>query len=124
MGTFDKLFEEKKVKILAGDLDAGEWEFNMNTLWGAFDQINLQGEIKSIQLQTEESVKQIAGTLGWGLAGALAFGPAGMLAGIVLGGNRKQVCALCELKDGRKFLATMDSKIYQQMLALSLAKSK
>jgi hypothetical protein len=39
-----------------------------------------------------------------------------------MGGNKKEVCALCELKDGRKFLATMDSKVYQEILAMSLMK--
>ncbi len=63
-------------------------------LWGGFDTIQLQGEIKSLTLQTEESVKKVAGTLGWGLAGSLALGPVGMLAGLMLGGNRKEVCAL------------------------------
>ncbi len=38
-----------------------------------------------------------------------------------MGGNRKNVCAMCELKDGRKFLAVMDSKIFQQMLALTMS---
>ncbi|MBS1992510.1 MAG: hypothetical protein JSS83_18430 [Cyanobacteria bacterium SZAS LIN-3] len=53
----------------------------------------------------------------------MLFGPLGMLAGLTLGGNRKQICALCELKDERKFLALMDSKVYQQLMALTLTKS-
>lgn len=123
MGTLDKLFENNKVTVIAGDISEGEWEFNMNSLWSAFDTVSLEGELKSVQLQTEESVKQLAGTLGWGLAGSV-FGPLGMLAGMVLGGNRKQMCAFIELKDGRKFIATMDSKVYQHIQALaSIAKS-
>ncbi|MBS1957265.1 MAG: hypothetical protein JST89_23965 [Cyanobacteria bacterium SZAS-4] len=122
MQRLEKIFDNKGVKVLAGDIDAGDYEFNMGALWGGFDTIQLQGEIKSLALQTEESVKKVAGTLGWGLAGSLALGPVGMLAGLMLGGNRKEVCALCELKDGRKFLATMDSKVYQQMLAMSMMK--
>ena len=123
MHNLDKIFKENKnVKVLAGDIQEGDWEFNMGALWGAFETVHLDGEIKSLTLQTEESVKQLAGTLGWGLAGSVILGPMGMLAGLVLGGNRKEVCTLCELKGGRKFLATMDSKLYQQMLALSLRK--
>ncbi|MBS2003387.1 MAG: hypothetical protein U0103_06660 [Candidatus Obscuribacterales bacterium] len=122
MQRLEKIFDNKGVKVLAGDIDAGDYEFNMGALWGGFETVQLQGEIKSLTLQTEESVKKVAGTLGWGLAGSLVLGPVGMLAGLALGGNRKEVCALCELKDGRKFLATMDSKIYQQMLALSMMK--
>ncbi|HEY9676913.1 MAG TPA: hypothetical protein V6C76_02840 [Drouetiella sp.] len=122
MQKLEKIFDNKTVKVLAGDVDAGDYEYNMNALWGGFETIQLQGEIKSLTLQTEEGAKHIAQTLGWGLAGSLVFGPMGLLAGLTLGGNRKMICAMCELKDGRKFLATMDSKIYQQMLALSMTK--
>lgn len=122
LDKINKMLDDKKVKVMAGDIPSGEWEFNMGALWGAFETVQLQGEIKSVQLQTEEGAKDIARTLGWGLAGAITFGPVGALAGLVMGGNRKEVCALFELKDGRKFLALMDSKIYQQMLALSLSK--
>jgi hypothetical protein len=120
MNQINKMLENKQVKVLGGDIQAGEWEYNMGALWSAFDQVNLMGEIKSIQLQTEESVKRLPETAAWGLAGGLVFGPLGALAGVVLGGNRKNVCALCELKDGRKFLATMDQKVYQDMLAMSM----
>jgi hypothetical protein len=121
MDSVTKLFDNNKVKILAGDVNAGDYEFNGGILWGGFDQINLATELKSIDVKTEESAKNIAQTLGWGLAGAV-FGPLGIIAGLTLGGNRKQICAMCELKDQRKFLALMDSKVYQQMMALTMAK--
>lgn len=120
--NLNKMFSNTAVKVLGGDLQQGEWKFETGVLWGAFDQIPMQGQIKSIALQTEESIKKIPEMAVWGLGGALLLGPMGLLAGAVLGGNKKQVCALCELKDGRKFLATMDSKVYQEMLALSLMK--
>jgi hypothetical protein len=120
MDQFKKIFDDKTVKVLAGDITAGDWEFNTGTLWSAFDQVELAGHIKKIDLQTEESIKEISATLGWGLAGGLVFGPAGLLAGLMFGGNKKEVCILCELKDGRRFLAVMGNKTYQQMLALSI----
>jgi hypothetical protein len=122
LNKLKKLVDENKVNVLGGDVQQGEWQFEGNTLWGPFEQIELNGEVKSVTMQTEEGAKNIAHTLGWGLAGGLVLGPAGAIAGMVFGGNRKQVCAMVELKDGRKFLATMDSKIYQQMLALTLQK--
>ena len=122
LNKLKKLVDENKVNVLGGDVQQGEWQFEGNTLWGPFEQIELDGEVKSVTMQTEEGAKNIAHTLGWGLAGGLVLGPAGAIAGMVFGGNRKQVCAMVELKDGRKFLATMDSKIYQQMLALTLQK--
>jgi len=122
LNKLKKLVDENKVNVLGGDVQQGEWQFEGNTLWGPFEQIELNGEVKSVTMQTEEGAKNITHTLGWGLAGGLVLGPAGAIAGMVFGGNRKQVCAMVELKDGRKFLATMDSKIYQQMLALTLQK--
>jgi len=121
MDSVTKLFDNKKVKILAGDVSAGDYEYNGGILWGGFDQINLATELAKIDVKTEESAKNIAQTLGWGAAGML-LGPLGMLAGLTLGGNRKNICALCELKDERKFLAVMDSKIYQQLMALTMTK--
>ncbi|MBP6747906.1 MAG: hypothetical protein WC028_20430 [Candidatus Obscuribacterales bacterium] len=123
MERVTKLFENNKVKILAGDLTAGDWEFKMGVLWGGFDQVNLATDLKSMQIQTEESAKNLAQTLGWAVVGNIVFGPLGLIAGLAMGGNRKQVCAMCELKDGRKFLAIMDSKIYQQMMALTMTRS-
>lgn len=115
-----KIFDTKTVKVLAGDIAAGDWEFNMGILWGGLEQINLAHDLRSIEVKTEESSKHIAQTLGWAAAGSL-FGPLGILAGLTLGGNRKKICAFIELNDDRKFLAVMDSKIYQQMLALTMA---
>lgn len=117
-----KLFDEKKVNVLGGDIQQGEWQFEAGTLWGPFEQIEIDGQVKAVTMQTEEGAKHLATTLGWGLAGGLVLGPAGAIAGMVFGGNRKQVCAMVELKDDRRFLATMDSKVYQQMLALTLKK--
>jgi hypothetical protein len=122
MDSFKKMFSNNTVKILGGDLQAGEWQFATGTLWGAFDQVSLVGEVQKVSLQTEESVKKLPEMAAWGLAGSLVLGPLGLVAGALMGGNKKEVCALCELKDGRKFLATMDSKVYQEILAMSLMK--
>jgi hypothetical protein len=116
----NKMFANNTVKVLGGDLTQGEWKFETGILWGAFDQISMQGDLKSVQLQTEESIKKLPEMAAWGLAGSLIMGPLGLLAGVMLGGNKKQVCALCELHDGRKFLATMDAKVYQELLAMTI----
>ena len=123
MDSVTKLFDNKKVKVLGGDVPAGDYEYNGGVLWGGFDQVNLATDLTKIDVKTEESAKNIAQTLGWGVAGSLVLGPLGLLAGLTLGGNRKQVCVLCELKDDRKFLAVMDSKIYQQLMALTMSRA-
>ncbi len=132
MGFFDKIKKEvestldwKKVKILAGDFYAGDWDFNGGMMTpdvssGRADCIALMGEIDSITIQTQESVKDLAKTLGLTVAGGVFFGPLGAIAGYFAGGDRKQVCVLVKLKEGKQFLAAMDQRIYQQMLALSM----
>ena len=123
MVDFKQMFSNTGVKVIGGDVQQGEWKYESGILWGAFDQVQLQGAVKSIALQTEESIKKLPEMAAWGLAGSVLLGPVGLLAGVLMGGNKKQVCALCELKDGRKFLATMDSKIFQELLGMSLTKS-
>lgn len=122
MDSLTKIFDTKKVKVLAGDIPPGDWEYNGGVLWGGFDQINITSDLTKIEVKTEESAKHLAQTLGWAIAGSLVMGPLGLLAGATMGGNRKNVCAMCELSDGRKFLAIMDSKIIQQMLAATMSK--
>lgn len=74
-------------------------------------------EIESLEVASEESVKRIGGTIGWGAAGAVLLGPAGLLAGLLLGGKSKEVAFVCKLKDGRKFLAVADSGTFQKIQA-------
>lgn len=77
------------------------------------------GDIEEVTLATEDSVKKIGGTVGWGAVGALALGPVGLLAGLLLGGKGKDVTFVLKLKDGRKMLATTDSKTYTKLAAMA-----
>ena len=69
---------------------------------------------------TEENKKKFLSSAGWGLVGAALFGPVGLLAGALAGGNRKEIAFAVYLKDGRKFLAVADPKTYQQIVAASM----
>ncbi len=51
-------------------------------------------ELETVEVATEESVKKLGGTVGWGAAGALILGPVGLLAGLLLGGKRKKLLFL------------------------------
>lgn len=77
-------------------------------------------EIKTLEVATEESVKKVGGTLGWGVAGGIIAGPVGLLAGALLGGKGKDVTFVAELEDGRKFMGTVDSKSFTKLQAGSL----
>ncbi|RRQ22901.1 hypothetical protein D6C00_13845 [Thiohalobacter thiocyanaticus] len=68
---------------------------------------------------TEQNKKRVVGTLGGGVAGAVLLGPVGAIGGLLIGGNGKQVTVSCSLKDGRRFLATTDSKTYQKLLSMT-----
>lgn len=74
-------------------------------------------QLAEVELASEEAVKRLGGTVGWGAVGALALGPVGLLAGLLLGGNKKDVKFVAKFKDGRKMLATTDSKAFTQMKA-------
>ena len=73
--------------------------------------------LEAVEQASEESVKKIGGTIGWGIAGAVVLGPVGLLAGLLLGGKKKEVTFVARFKDGRKLLATTDSASFTKLQA-------
>lgn len=73
--------------------------------------------LESVETASEESVKKIGGTVGWGIAGGAFLGPVGLLAGLLLGGKKKKTTFVAKFKDGRKLLATTDAKTYTKIQA-------
>jgi hypothetical protein len=69
-------------------------------------------ELEYVELASEENVKKLGGTIGWGAAGAALLGPAGLLAGLLLGGKKKEVTFIAKFRDGRKFIGTTDPKTW------------
>ena len=80
--------------------------------------------IEEVEVASEENVKRLGGTIGWGVVGGVLLGPAGLLAGLLLGGKGKKVTFICKLKDGRRFLASTSSKTYTEILATQFSKNK
>ena len=120
-----------KVNVLGGDIPTENWDLNGSRLTRLFEHVELSGNIHTIEIQTEEKLKKLAGTAGWGFVGGVIGGlinPAGalvgILAGALTGGNKTEVCFVCELIDGRKFLAVADAKTYQKILGLYFNQSK
>jgi hypothetical protein len=107
------------LKVLAGDLQQGKQRIQSQT-------------IKSAELQTEDKLKKLAGSAGWGFTGAIVGGlltggiglAVGGLAGILSGGNKTEVCFSCELEDGRKFLAVTSKINWQKILAATFGKDQ
>ena len=116
------------IKILAGDYPKGTAQFSSHSItlpWQAGDGFwggkSLKtSEIGEIDIASEESIKRIGGTVGWGAAGAVILGPVGLLAGLLLGGKSKEVTFVVRFKDGTKMLATADSKTYTKLVAASM----
>lgn len=112
------------VQIHAGDFRKGKASFSFGVFGGLFtDEHPWMGEtihgkeLEEVSVATEDSVKRLGGTVGWGAAGAVLLGPVGLLAGLLLGGKKKEVTFVAKFKDGRKMLATTDAKTYTKIQA-------
>ena len=79
--------------------------------------------IADVQIITEENKQHLLPKVGWGIAGLALLGPVGALAGLILGGRGKEVCALCTLSDGRKIMILCSISAYQALQAATLQKS-
>lgn len=112
-----------KVKVHAGDFIKGEGQISFGSLTLKTEQHSWVGEaipfsaLETVEVASEESVKRIGGTVGWGAAGAVILGPVGLLAGLLLGGKKKDVTFVAKFKDGRKLLATTDNKSFTKLQA-------
>lgn len=110
-------------KVLAGDFRKGKdhqfiaGQFLMKRPDKFFRETIAVDQVEALEVASEEAVKRLGGTVGWGIAGAALLGPVGLLAGLVAGGKGKDVTFVCKLKDGRKFLAVAPSKVYTEMSA-------
>ena len=115
-------------KIQAGDFDTirkgmfsggggmlgGMFSMPKKDAWTAMERYPAD-QVESLEVASEEAVKRIGGTAGWGLAGAALLGPVGLLAGLIIGGKGKDVTFIVKFKDGKKALCTANSKIYTKM---------
>lgn len=118
-----------KIEILAGDFKASKnGQFVKGFLLPAAGSMVRESisakSISELTVATEESVKRIGGTVGWGLVGGVALGGIGLLAGLIAGGKGKDVTFVCQFDDGRKFLGRTDSKTYEKMQAALFDKDK
>ena len=111
------------IKVLGGDIPSGKWLFLNGIMINGGVTITLPISVKTVELQTEEKLKKLSGSAGWGFTGAIIgglAGPLGALAGlaggVMAGGNKTEICFACELTNGQKFLAIADAKTYQIIL--------
>jgi hypothetical protein len=74
-------------------------------------------ELGYLALASEENVKKLSGAVGWGAAGGLLLGPAGLLAGLLLGGKKTTVTFVAKFKDGRRLIASTNPKTWVDIQA-------
>ena len=111
------------IKVLAGDFLEGSGTFNFGSLVLKTSKHPFAGEaisisqLSEVEIATEESVKKIGGTVGWGIAGGLILGPVGLLAGLLMGGRGKEVTFVAKFSDGQRLMATTDYKTFTKLKA-------
>ncbi len=115
----------KKFKVIGGTIPAsaelikkdGQTVLKYGGL-GNKTYVSLAGNIASIQPITEDNKKSIIGKAGWGVAGALALGGVGALAGVLAGGNKKEMLIAMEMKSGEKIVADVNSDTFKMLYGL------
>ncbi len=107
-----------KIVIHAGDFGENETATYFLGTWmvGGGKEIPF-ANLDSLEIATEANVKKLAGSIGWGIAGVVAFGAVGALAGLLAGGRKKEITFIANFKDGKKILATTDHKTFTKLQA-------
>lgn len=67
-------------------------------------------DIAQVDIITQENSTSVLGKAAWATAGALALGPAGLLAGAIGGGNTNKTQALVTFTDGKSVLLSGKAK--------------
>ncbi|MCP3660180.1 MAG: hypothetical protein GY830_07715 [Bacteroidetes bacterium] len=112
-----------KVKVHAGDFLKGDSQYSLGSFMLKTKEHSIIGEVvpitelEMVEVADEENVKKLGGTVGWGVAGGVLLGPLGLLAGLLLGGKKKEVTFIAKFKNGKKLLATTDSQTFTKLRA-------
>ena len=85
--------------------------------WFKRENRELSNDIVAVEQITDDNKNSVLGKAGWGTLGAVALGPLGMLAGLLLGGKSKEICFACKLSTGESFLASGNISAYQKFVA-------
>jgi hypothetical protein len=72
-------------------------------------------EVDTIEQADEKSCKSFLGSAVAGVLGMAALGPAGLLAGVLAGGNKQTKVFILKFKNGSSMLASTDSRTFLNM---------
>jgi hypothetical protein len=69
-------------------------------------------DIESFDFASEDNVKKVKSSIGWGVAGAVTFGVFGAAAGLLLGGNKKETTFILSLKSGKALIGSTKPDVF------------
>lgn len=69
-------------------------------------------DIESFDFASEDNVKKVKSSIGWGVAGAVTFGVFGAAAGLLFGGNKKETTFILSLKSGKALIGSTQSDVF------------
>ena len=111
------------IKIVAGDFLDGSAEFesgfiSIQTTVYPWPGVKIATtEIRDVTVISETSYRDLSSAVGLGLAGALALGPIGAVAGVMLADDEVELTFSIQLRDGRSLLCAADKLTYQSLEA-------
>ena len=110
-----------KINILAGDFLEGSavYEPGFITIQTAvYPWPGLKiatSEILDTMVVSETSYRDVSSAVGLGLAGALALGPIGAVAGVMLADDEVELTFSMQLRDGRSLLCAAEKRTYRDI---------
>ncbi|QUS61477.1 hypothetical protein IQE94_05030 [Synechocystis sp. PCC 7339] len=125
------------IEVIGGEIPTGKWDTKY-LFEDIFPEIviNFEGQprklnlnnIKSADVVDQEEIKSIAASAGWGIAAGLVAGIltgglgliAGGVAGAMAKGRKTVVTFMCELNDGRKFIAATDPQTWKKVMGITM----
>jgi len=107
-----KPFGGKKLLLVSKKVECKSWLDN-----GIVKEKVYTADIASVEIYGEEETKSFLKSAGLGIAGGFLLGPAGLIAGTLVGGRKKRVTFAVTLKDGRRILATAKEKVFIELKA-------
>lgn len=114
------------IKVLAGDYKpvtsfAMSNELHLQTRTDKPEIVKMPyADIDSIEVADETSVKRFAGALGLGALGGIALGGVGAAAGVLAGGNSKEITFIATFKNGSQIMAKADRALFEKLQAARL----
>lgn len=124
--SFLQRCNEKTIKVIAGDLEEGFWEYDGRSLYrtdpkGAREEILLNNRVRKVELHRylqKDQYEQLFGA-GVGALVGMRFGLPGLalgaVAGVFMTSPQPEVSVNIELNDGRHFMAVMWPQVFHRL---------